>query len=352
LLPSSDFLYDSRTSLKRNHASYQADWRLATGASRGDHLLTLVADWDGERARLEDRLSGATTVNSRDNFGVSAQQQMLWPRVFVTVGGRIERNETFGTAAVPRATVVFVAHQSSGPVGETRIRASAGTGIKEPTMLESFSLSPYFRGNPDLKPERSRSLEAGIEQRVANDRAKFELTYFHNRFRDIISVITTNPSTFEGQYFNVGLTRAQGLEAGVEVAPVAAVRAHGAYTLLDSRIVESASPTDPLFGLGQQAFRRPRHSGYVGVGLNWKRVVADLNGVFIGKFVDSDFGLFDPPLVENPGHNTWDARLALTLTPRVTGTLAIDNLTDRDYSEPLGYQPLRRAIRAGLRVTY
>jgi outer membrane receptor protein involved in Fe transport len=90
----------------------------------------------------------------------------------------------------------------------------------------------------------------------------------------------------------------------------------------------------------------------VGVGLNWKRVVADLNGVFIGKFVDSDFGLFEPPFVENPGHNTWDTRLALTLTPRVTGTLAIDNLTDRDYSEPLGYQPLRRAIRAGLRVTY
>ena len=63
---------------------------------------------------------------------------------------------------------------------------------------------------------------------------------------------------------------------------------------------------------------------------------ADLNGVFIGKFVDSDFGLFDPPLVENPGHTTWDARVAITLTPRVTGTLAIDNLTDRDYSEPFG----------------
>src|SRR4029079_17750074 len=118
--------------------------------------------------------------------------------------GRIERNENFGTAAVPRGTVVVVAHQSSGALGETSIKASAGTGIKEPTMLESFSLSPSFRGNPDLKPERSRSVELGIEQRVAHDRAKFELTYFHNRFSDIISVITTNPSTFEGQYSNVG----------------------------------------------------------------------------------------------------------------------------------------------------
>jgi vitamin B12 transporter len=291
-------------------------------------------------------------MNSRNNFGVSAQQQMLWPRVFVTVGGRIEHNQTFGTAAVPRATLVFVVHEPSGSVGETQIKASAGTGIKEPTMLESFSLSPSFRGNPDLKPERSRSVELGIEQRVAHDRAKFELTYFHNRFSDIISVITTNPSTFEGQYSNVGVTRAQGLEAGVEVAPISAVRVHGGYTFLDSKVVESAQPTDPIFGLGQQAFRRPRHSGFAGVALGWKRVAVDVNGVFIGPFVDSDFGLFIPAFVENPGHKTWDTRVALTLTPRVTGTLAIDNLTDRDYSEPFGYQPLRRAIRAGLRVTY
>ena len=219
-------------------------------------------------------------------------------------------------------------------------------------MLESFSLSPFFLGNPDLKPERSRNLEAGIEQRLAHDRAKFELTYFDNRFRDIISLVTTDPSTFAGQYFNVGLTRARGLEAGVEVAPVAAVRARGGYTLLDSKILESASPAHPLFGLGREAFRRPRHSGFAGVMVTWQRVSADLNGVFIGSFVDSDFGLFDPPLVENPGHNTWDGRFAFRLTSQITGTLAIDNLTDQDYSEPFGYQPLRRVVRAGVRVEF
>ena len=74
--------------------------------------------------------------------------------------------------------------------------------------------------------------------------------------------------------------------------------------------------------------------------------------MFIGHYLDSDFGLFSPPLVENPGHHTWDARLAVRLTPHVTGTLAIDNLTDRDYSEPFGYQPLRRTVRAGVRVAF
>ena len=135
--------------------------RLTSDSTRGDHLLTVLADWDGERATVDNRLAASQTVNARDNFGVSAQQQMLWPRVFVTIGARVERNDSFGTAFVPRATVVYVAHQPSADIGETRLKASAGTGIKEPTMLESFSASPFFRGNPHLEPERSRSVELG-----------------------------------------------------------------------------------------------------------------------------------------------------------------------------------------------
>ena len=74
--------------------------------------------------------------------------------------------------------------------------------------------------------------------------------------------------------------------------------------------------------------------------------------MFVGRFVDSDFGLFSPSFLESPGHTVWDARLAAKVTPHVTGILAIDNLTSQDYSEPLGYQSLRRAIRAGVRVGF
>jgi vitamin B12 transporter len=349
---SNDFLNDSLTTLQRHHASYQADVRLASSGAAGDELLTVLADWDGERARAQNRLAGTETINARDNFGVAAQHQILWRRVFVTLGGRIEHNDSFGTAAVPRATVVYVARTSSAAIGETQFKVSAGNGIKEPTMLESFSISPFFRGNPNLRPERSRSAEVGIEQRFANDRAKLELTYFHNRFQDVISLVTTNPSSFEAQYANVGLTRARGLEAGIQARPVAAVYVRAGYTLLDSKILASERPDDVLFGLGRQAFRRPRHSGFAGVGLNWKRATADLSGVFVGSFVDSDFGLFTPALTENPGHHTWDARVTLKVTPQLTGVLSIDNLTNQDYSEPFGYQPLLRVVRAGFRVGF
>lgn len=349
---STDFLSDTVNEYRRHHASYQADLHLSTSASRGDQTLTLLADWDGERLTAIDRLSPANTRNARNNFGVAAQHQMLWRRLFITVGGRLEQNESFGTAFTPRGSVVYVVRQGSNAIGDTRIKAGAGIGVKEPTLAESFSLSPYALGNPRLDAERSRSAEVGIDQRFAHDRARVELTYFDNRFTDVVQLITTNPATFEGQYFNTGAERARGLELGAEVAPTATIRARAGYTFLDGRVVESAFPTDIVFGLGNELFRRPRHSGSVGVTARWHRIEADVNGAFIGKFVDSDFFLFDVPLTENPGHTIWNTRVSLTLTRRVTGLLMIDNLTNQDYSEPFGYQPLLRAVRAGLRVGF
>src|SRR5262245_3814371 len=180
----SDFTFDSVNDLHRHHASYQADWRPTSNVSYGQHLVSVLVDWDGERATLENRLARTVTDASRDNVGSSVQDQVLWRRVFVTAGARIEHNDSFGTAAVPRGSIVVVARSASGALGETKLRASAGLGIKEPTVLESFSPSPFFLGNPDLEPERARTIEAGIDQRFAADRARIELTWFDNHYKN------------------------------------------------------------------------------------------------------------------------------------------------------------------------
>lgn len=349
----SDFTFDSRTNLRRHHAGYQADVRLTTDASAfGDHRLTVLADWDGERATLEDRLAGATTPASRDNFGASIQHQALWARTFVTVGARVERNDSFGTVAVPRGSIVYVAHRSSGVAGDTRLKASAGLGIKEPTLLQSFSPSPFFKGNPDLQPERSRTVEAGVEQRFAADRARIEATWFDNRYRNLITTRTTDPATFAAEYFNVGLTQARGAELALDVAPVKALRARAGYTFLASEVLESTSPLNAVFQTGQWLFRRPRHSGFIGATWTRSRLSADLTGVFLGRFVDSDFASLVPPILSNPGYTTWDARFSYQLTPQLRALVSIDNLADASYMEPIGYPALGRAVRVGLRVGF
>ncbi|HEV3484706.1 MAG TPA: TonB-dependent receptor, partial [Vicinamibacterales bacterium] len=348
-----DFLYDTEDRLRRHHAGYQVDWRLLVTAGRaGLHLFTAAVEWDGERATLEDRLSSDVTRASRDNVGATLQHQILWPRLFLTGGLRLQHNESFGSAAVPRISAAFIARDSDAFFGTTRIKAAAGAGVKAPTIRQSFSRTPFALGNPDLAPERSRTLDAGIEQKLAGGAALLEVTWFANRFRDIISTETLSVNPFRSQYFNIGLTRARGVEIAGELSHMLPGRVRGGYTYMRSRVLESASPDDPVFGVGRGLFRRPQHSGFVDVEINLASLAVTAVGTFTGRSVDSDFSEFVPPLTFNEGHKRWDLRASYELSLRLRLLAAVDNLLNNRYMEPLGYRVPGRIVRAGVDVTF
>lgn len=346
----SDFPYDSRTDLRRHHASYQADGTVTTSHA-GTHVSTALVEWDGQRATLRNALANTAVPATRDNFGVTLQHQALWSRVFVTAGVRFEHNASFGNDAIPRVAAAWYARTGNGRVGTTRISASAGGGIKEPTMLQSFSPTPSFLGNPDLLPEEARAFELGVEQRLLEDRLRLNVAWFDNTYRNIISTRTISFNPFQSQYFNIGLTTARGVEVSADLALVAGLRAAAGYTFTDSEIVESTS-TSPVFARGNPAFRRPRHSGFLNLAWIGGRASIDLSGSFAGRRVDSDFASLVPAITSNTRYGAWDLRGSVRITRTLSGVLAIDNLTDSDRMEPLGYPVLGRALRGGIRLRF
>lgn len=346
----SDFAFDSRADPRRHRASYQADGTISTSGA-GTHVETALVDWDGERATLSDALAGTEVPASRDNVGITLQHQALWSRAFVTAGVRFEHNASFGNATVPRIAAAFYARTGGDAVGATRISANAGRGIKEPTIPQSFSPNPFFLGNPDLEPEKARTAELGIEQRFAKDRLRTSVTWFDNSYRNIIATRTISSNPFVSQYFNIGLTSARGAELSADVALASGVRAKGGYTFTDSEILESTS-TSKVFQVGNWAFRRPRHSGFMGLAWNGARASLDVAGTFSGRRVDSDFSSLQLPIEENDGFAQWDIRAIVRLTKVFSLTGAIDNLTDSNRMEPLGYPVLGRAIRFGVRARF
>jgi vitamin B12 transporter len=347
-----DFPYDIRNRTSRHHVGYQLDWRLSTRSGRaGEHVVTTAVDWDGERARLEDRLAANVANAARDNFGWTLQHQALWPRVFVTTGLRLEQNDSFGFAAVPRGSLVVIAREGDGAFGVTKLKAAAGAGIKEPTIEQSFSPSPAFPGNPDLEPERSRTFDIGVEQGLFDGALNIEATWFANRFRDLISTRTVSFTPFRLEYFNIGETRARGVEITAHAGRGLPFHVRAGYTLLDSEVLESAS-ANPVFATGNALYRRPRHSGFVDLATDWGKLDISVFAAFVGRAVDSDFSELDPPMTFNDGYRRWDFRAAYELTRRLTATAAIDNLFNADYMEPLGYPALGRAARVGAHVRF
>jgi vitamin B12 transporter len=309
------------------------------------HLIAAGVDLEREAGELgspsEERLRP-----HRTNAGVYLQDRVVaGSRVFATVGARIEHNDSFGTAAVPRAAVAFRARRGDDPL---TLRASAGTGVKEPSFFESFGISFFAQGNPDLKPERSRTYDLGLEQRLLADRLRAEATVFLHDYRDQIAYRVVDPTTFQGSFTNLGRTRARGLELALEASPSAALRLSAQYTLLDGEVMESGDAFDtPVYAVGRPLLRRPRHQGALGA--RWRggpvRLGADL--WLVGKRADSDFAGLG--LDENEGYARLDARARVALGHGLEALLVGENLLDRQYQEVLGYPAPGRSVRVGLR---
>jgi vitamin B12 transporter len=324
----------------RLDAGYQADVSIGTR-----HLLTAGAEVEHETGELGNRAEELLTPE-RTNFGVYAQDRLLLgSRAYLTVGGRVERNGSYGTHAVPRAALAVRLRDGEDA---TTLRGSAGMGIKEPSFLESYGESFFAKGNPDLDPERSTTYDLGVEQRLFGSRLRASVTAFHNEYHDQIAYTVVDFNTYEGTYVNLARTRAQGIELALEARPIPSLRILGQYTYLDGEILESPSDFDPVYAEGQPLLRRPRHQGSVSAQLSFPRWSAGATLVRVGERADSDFvGL---GLTHSPAYTRLDARLRVRIVGAVEAFATGENLLDAEYQEVLGYPALGRAVRGGLRV--
>ena len=330
--------FQNRTA--RLAAGYQADLSVGTR-----HLLTAGGEVEHETGDLGNRAEERLTPE-RTNFGAYVQDRLLLgSRAYLTVGGRVERNGSYGTHAVPRAALAVRLRDGEDA---TTLRASAGMGIKEPSFLESYGESFFAKGNPDLDPERSTTFDAGVEQRLFGSRLRASVTAFHNEYRDQIAYTVVDFDTFEGSYVNLAHTRAQGIEVALEARPIPSLQLFGQYTYLDGEILESPSDFDPVYAVGEPLLRRPRHQGSLSAQLSFARWSAGATLVRVGERADSDFvGL---GLTRSEAYTRLDARLRVRVAGPVEAFVTGENLTGAEYQEVLGYPALGRSVRGGLRL--
>jgi len=308
-------------------------------------LLAAGADLEHESGELGSRADDELLSPTRTNVGAYLQDRVvLGERVYVTLGGRLEHNDSFGTKVVPRAAVAWRVRPGADA---TTLRASGGAGIKEPDFYQSFGLSFFAQGNPDLKPERSRTFDAGVEQRLAGGRVSAAATLFHHEYLDQIAYALADPTSFRGTYVNLGKTRARGLELELQAAPVPALLLSAQYTYLDGEVLVSSSDFDPVYAVGRPLVRRPKHQGALSARWTAGRVSLGATLVAVGTRADSDFLTLG--LLENEGYTRLDARARVKIVRGLDAFVVGENLADREYQEALGYPALGRSVRGGLR---
>ncbi|HXE80979.1 MAG TPA: TonB-dependent receptor [Vicinamibacterales bacterium] len=250
----------------------------------------------------------------------------------------------------PRISWIWALTDGTG-TSATRIHASAGTGIRPPDVFEIA-----FTDNPALKPERSRSFEAGVRHRIEPLGATLQLTGFHNTYDDLI-VATGQLLGGSNRYRtdNISNARTRGLELSADWEVAAGLRARAAYTLLDTEIlaVDGATAAPPPFKPGDPLIRRPRHTGALLLQYSGPRFDLFAETTARGRTLDIEpnFGAFGG-LFENAGFAVVDLGGTVRASRRIAVFGRVMNLLDRRYEEVLGYPAPERRGMAGVRVAF
>ncbi|HVH72986.1 MAG TPA: TonB-dependent receptor [Candidatus Dormibacteraeota bacterium] len=275
------------------------------------------------------------------------------PRLTLSAGGRADANASFGTRVVPRAGAVLALRYGKGFLGDTRVRIAYGQGIEEPTALESFDTDPCSPGNPNLRPQRSRTFNVGLDQYFDSDRVRVFATYFANEFRDLI---TSVPGKQAGcrfgsvAFLNTNRARARGVDFSATARLTHWLSLNVNYSHDDTRVLESSTAGTGFEEPGDHLLRRPGNSGNVWLNANYRRLNLNVNAYFTGVRTDSDFdGL---GLTRNPGYARFDITTAYLFTHGVSFYGRVRNLLDKQYQETIGFPALGRDYRVGLNYRF
>ncbi len=276
-----------------------------------------------------------------------AQQQLTWGRLSAVAGGRFVHNSAYGNTGVPRVALTLLARRGGEVLSNTRLRFSYSTGFKDPRLEETFAGLPFSFPNPRLKPERVRAFEAGFRQDFFNGKYVLNATYFNNLFHDQINYETVNPTTFQGEYFNVNQAFAQGAEVELQAKLRSRLLLNSAYTYTSTQILDDPAPIDSQYNVGQPLLRRPKHSATTLLSYLGNRWGTNLGGSFVGRRPDDDF--FGFGITHASGYIRADLGGWYAINSRVSAYANVENALDRRYNEVVGYPALPINFRAGFR---
>jgi vitamin B12 transporter len=225
----------------------------------------------------------------------------------------------------------------------TRLHASVGTGVTNPTFTEQYGFFVgSFIGNPDLRPESSLGWDAGVEQAFFDRRLVVDVTYFASEFKDKI-VSQTVGGTFLFTVVNEeGTSPRNGVEVSVKATPADWLTLSGAYTYTSAKLAD-----------GTPEIRRPKHAASGSATLRFpdQKTRLTLNAVYNGKMPDTWFRFPLTPVTLD-SYTTVGGVLSYDLTPTVTAYVRAENIFDTNYEEVFSYRASGFAAYAGLKALF
>lgn len=315
--------FSSLTTGTRQNASWAAKRMFAD-----HHELTVL----GELEREEYKFAGDPDVPSIDNYGLVADYRFNKDNLTLTASTRHDINDVFADATTWRLGAGYKFDWDG------RLRASIGTGVKNPTLIELFGFFPEsrFTGNSDLKPETSLGFSVGYEQDLGD--LELSIDYFRSDFEDEITTLFNPDFTTSVINATTDSTR-EGIEIEANWLISDTFNLQGSVSFLDSN-------ED-----GLQEIRRPDF--LASITATWqatKDLALTANLDHTGAQLDTDFATFSN--VELDAYTLVGANIRYQLSDYLGVYVRGTNLLDEDYQDVIGFSTAGRGVFTGLTANF
>jgi len=188
----------------------------------------------------------------------------LQERLLLSAGLRAERSSANGDInkyyIFPKASASYRFPNLLGSGTEVKLRGSYGETGNQPLFGQKFTtlsstvingvvgtVVTGVAGSPDIKPERVKEFEAGIDASVWNGRATLEITGYTRHTYDLLLQATPAPSTgYTTRLLNGGVLWNEGIEIAAGITPIQQKDLNWVFrttfTSLKNRVVELPVP--------------------------------------------------------------------------------------------------------------
>ncbi|MBI1905220.1 MAG: TonB-dependent receptor [Rhodocyclales bacterium] len=258
-----------------------------------------------DEVRLDDSRSAR-------HLGVYAQDEWRIDNWRINAGLRIDHYSSFGSTVNPRLGIIHLISP------RTTVKYLFGSAYRAPNVYEMHyhDGNDTMKANPDLDPERVRSLELALEHHFDSDwRAAGSL--FRNQIRKLI-VQRLDPEDGLLAYQNLGRTSVRGVT-------LSASRIWSDGTRLSFSSSWQATHDSES---GQRLTHSPRHVAKADVSVplgNWR---ATLEARYLGARTTPD---------SRVSAQSWANLALVSIDPVAAGarvSLRVNNLFDRDLADP------------------
>ena len=213
-------------------------------------------------------------------IGLYGQEEWLGmsERLLLSAGVRAERSSSNGDVDkfyfFPKAAGSYRLLNALGEGTEVKLRVAYGETGNQPLFGQKFTtlqggqvigghvgtIVGNVAGAPDIRPERTREIEAGLDANLMRGRATLEVTLFQRKTSDLLVPVTPAPSTGFGlQFLNGGKIKNEGIEIAAGITPIQRPNLNWifrtTFTSIKNRVLELNLPG------GAQGFR-PANAGY------------------------------------------------------------------------------------------